>query len=133
MFNKCYPVIQIEYKCSIYQEITLSMFLFIFNSYLFLNYSYRDFNVQISFSNMKFLILDNNIISSVDNFPSILSLQTLSLSKNKINYLSSFINSVKIKFTLLTSLNIFKNPMNPWMINSANYNKYKAFIKNRKY
>ena len=113
MFNKCYPVIQIEYKCSIYQEITLSMFLFIFNSYLFLNYSYRDFNVQISFSNMKFLILDNNIISSVDNFPSILSLQTLSLSKNKINYLSSFINSVKIKFTLLTSLNIFKNPINP--------------------
>ena len=62
---------------------------------------------------MKILILDNNMISSVDNFPSIPSLQTLSLSNNNINNLSLFINSVKMKFPRLTSLNIFKNPMNP--------------------
>jgi len=105
------------------------MFPFIFNPYLFLYYSYRDFNVQISFSNMKILILDNNMISSVDNFPSIPSLQTLSLSNNNINNLSSFINSVKMKFPLLTSLNTFKNPMNPGMMNPGNYNQYKTYIK----
>jgi hypothetical protein len=78
---------------------------------------------------MKILILDNNMISSVDNFPSIPSLQTLSLSNNNINNLSSFINSVKMKFPRLTSLNTFKNPMNPGMMNPGNYNQYKTYIK----
>ena len=69
---------------------------------------------------MKILVLDNNMITSVDNFPAIPSLQTLSLSNNNINNLSSFINSVRMKFPRLRSLNTFKNPMNPGMMNPSN-------------
>ena len=78
---------------------------------------------------MKILVLDNNMITSVDNFPAIPSLQTLSLSNNNINNLSSFINSVRMKFPRLRSLNTFKNPMNPGMMNPSNYNQYKMYIK----
>ena len=78
---------------------------------------------------MKILVLDNNMITSVDNFPAIPSLQTLSLSNNNINNLSSFINSVRMKFPRLRSLNTFKNPMNPGMMNPGNYNQYKLYIK----
>ena len=69
------------------------------------------------------------MITSINNFPSIPSLQTLSLSNNSINDLSSFINNVRLKFPNLRSLNTFKNPMNPGMMNPSNYNQYKMYIK----
>lgn len=69
------------------------------------------------------------MISSISNFPSIPSLQNLSLSNNNIQDFSSFINSIKIKFPHLRSLNTFKNPMNPGMMNVNGYNQYKMYIK----
>ena len=78
---------------------------------------------------MKHLILDNNIITSINNFPAIPSLQTLSLSNNGINDLPSFFYGVKMKFPNLRSLNTFKNPMNPGMMNPVNYNQYKMYMK----
>lgn len=78
---------------------------------------------------MKFLILDNNMIESLNNFPAIPSLQTLSLANNNIKDLMSFLNSVKAKFPRLTSLNTFRNPMNPGMMNPSNYNQYKNYVR----
>ena len=105
------------------------MFILLLFKQFSLIYYYRDFNLQISFPNMKYLILDNNMITSINNFPSIPSLQTLSLSNNGINDLSSFINGVRTKFPNIRSLNTFKNPMNPGMMNPGNYNQYKMYMK----
>lgn len=69
------------------------------------------------------------MITSVNNFPPIPSLQTLSLSNNQINDLSSFINSVRSKFPQLRTLNTLKNPMNPGMMNPAGYNQYRMYMK----
>ena len=102
--------------------------LFLFKQFLLIKY-YRDFNLQISFPNLKYLVLDNNMITSINNFPSIPSLQTLSLSNNNINDLSSFINGVRTKFPNIRSLNTFKNPMNPGMMNTGNYSQYKMYMK----
>ena len=69
------------------------------------------------------------MISSINNFPSISSLQTLSLTNNNISDLSSFINAARTKYPNLQSINTFKNPMNPGIGNPAGYNQYKAYIR----
>ena len=83
----------------------------------------------MQFPQLKHLILDNNMITSIVNFPAIPSLQTLSLSNNNISDLMSFLNTAKAKFPNITSLNTFKNPMNPGMTNPQNYNQYKNYIR----
>ena len=83
----------------------------------------------MSFPNLKYLILDGNMISSINNFPSIYSLQTLSITNNNVNDLSSFINSLRTKYPNLKSLNTFKNPMNPGIGQPQAYNQYKSYIK----
>ena len=69
------------------------------------------------------------MISSITNFPSITSLQTLSISNNNISDLSSFITSARTKYPGLRSLNTFKNPMNPGMNQPGSYTQYKTYIK----
>ena len=69
------------------------------------------------------------MISSITNFPSITSLQTLSISNNNISDLSSFISAARTKYPGLKSLNTFKNPMNPGMNQPASYTQYKTYIK----
>ena len=69
------------------------------------------------------------MITSVNNFPCIRSLQTLSLSNNEISDLSSFINAVKTKYPQVKSLNTLKNPMNPGMGQPTGYNQYKSYMK----
>ena len=69
------------------------------------------------------------MISSINNFPSISSLQTLSLTNNNISDLSSFINAARTKYPNLQSINTFKNPMNPGIGNPTGYNQYKAYIR----
>jgi hypothetical protein len=70
------------------------------------------------------------MITSINNFPSIRSLQTLSISNNSINDLSSFINAVKTKYPHIKSLNTLKNTMNPGMGQPSAYNQYRAYMKN---
>ena len=69
------------------------------------------------------------MISSINNFPSIASLQTLSITNNNINDLSSFINSARAKYPNLKSINTFKNPMSPGIGNPTGYNQYKTYIR----
>ena len=69
------------------------------------------------------------MITSVNNFPCIRSLQTLSISNNEISDLSSFINAVKTKYPQVKSLNTLKNPMNPGMGQPSGYNQYKSYMK----
>ena len=69
------------------------------------------------------------MITSINNFPSISSLETLSISNNSINDLTSFINAARIKYPQLKSINTFKNPMNPGVSQPSAYNQYKAYIR----
>ena len=69
------------------------------------------------------------MISSINNFPSISSLKTLSISNNNLNDLSSFITSAKTKYPTLTSLNTFRNPMNPGVNQAQQYSQYKSYIR----
>ena len=69
------------------------------------------------------------MISSINNFPSIFSLKTLSISNNNLSDLSSFVTSAKTKYPTLTSLNTFRNPMNPGVNQVQQYNQYKAYVK----
>ena len=69
------------------------------------------------------------MITSINNFPSISSLQTLSITNNNINDLSSFINSARTKYPNIKSLNTFKNPMNPGIGQPSGYNQYKTYMK----
>ena len=69
------------------------------------------------------------MITSINNFPSISSLETLSITSNSINDLSSFISSAKIKYPQLKSLNTLSNPMNPGMGQPSAYNQYKSYMK----
>ena len=83
----------------------------------------------MSFPNLKYLILDSNMITSINNFPAINSLQTLSITNNNINDLSSFINAARTKYPQLRSVNTFRNPMNPGVGQPAAYNQYKSYMK----
>ena len=69
------------------------------------------------------------MISSISNFPSIYSLKTLSISNNNLNDLSSFVTSAKTKYPTLTSLNTFRNPMNPGVNQAQQYSQYKSYIR----
>ena len=69
------------------------------------------------------------MITSIVNFPSIPTLQTLSISNNNISDLMAFLKTVNVKFPNITSLNTFKNPMNPGMMNAQNYFQYKNYIR----
>lgn len=69
------------------------------------------------------------MISSINNFPSIYSLKTLSISNNNLNDLSSFITSAKTKYPTLNSLNTFRNPMNPGVNQAQQYSQYKSYIR----
>ena len=69
------------------------------------------------------------MISSISNFPSIFSLKTLSISNNNLSDLSSFVTSAKTKYPTLTSLNTFRNPMNPGVNQAQQYSQYKSYIR----
>ena len=69
------------------------------------------------------------MIETINNFPSLPSLHTLSMANNGLHDLISFINTAKFKFPKLRSLNVFKNPMNPGMMNSQNYFQFKNYMR----
>ena len=102
------------------------LLLILINIYIFI---YRDFNAQISFPNLQYLILDNNMIESINNFPYFPSCHTLSLSNNNIRDINSFINSARTKFPKLRSVNTLTNPMNPGINNPQGYHQYQNYMK----
>lgn len=69
------------------------------------------------------------MITSINNFPNIPSLENLSISNNNISDLSSFLNAIKAKFPRLRSLNTFRNPMNPGANQAQQYGQYKSYVK----
>jgi len=81
------------------------------------------------FPNLKLLILDHNNITSMNSFPILSKLETLSLSYNGIRVLDSFLVNVSQKFPNLKHLNVMKNPMNPMFDSEEKYLDFRATIK----
>ena len=81
------------------------------------------------FPNLKSLLLDHNAIPSIKDFPTLQSLQTLSLSFNKIENLELTLLSVAKKFPSLRHLNLMKNPINPMFGKDDKYEKFRCMFK----
>ena len=81
------------------------------------------------FPNLKLLILDHNIITSMVSFPYLSKLETLSLSYNGIRVLDTFLVNVNQKFPNLRHLNVMKNPMNPMFDSEAKYSEFRVTVK----
>jgi Leucine-rich repeat (LRR) protein len=73
------------------------------------------------FPNLKLLILDHNNITSMNSFPVLAKLETLSLSYNGIRVLDNFLVNLSQKFPQLKHLNVMKNPMNPMFDSEEKY------------
>jgi len=100
-----------------------------------LDLSYNNIEKVESLDNLKCLVslvLDNNLIGSKNDFPSIPTLKTLSLNNNMITDLKEFMDTIKSKFPNLTFLSLLKNPATPnYYITGEDYDgyqKYRYFI-----
>jgi Leucine-rich repeat (LRR) protein len=71
------------------------------------------------------LIIDDNIFSTLEDFPSFKNLETFSANKNNFSDLSLFLNCALDKFGLLKNLSLLKNPLNPFFEGEEKYNIYR--------
>ncbi len=81
------------------------------------------------FPNLKQLILDHNNITTLNSFPSLPRLETLSLSYNAIRVLDNFLVNVSTKFPSIKHINLLKNPMNPMFEDEDKYAQFRATVK----
>ncbi|KAL4482770.1 hypothetical protein ABPG72_022330 [Tetrahymena utriculariae] len=84
------------------------------------------------FVNLVTLIIDENQISNLQEFPQFQSLECLSLIKNQIQDLDEFIQLCKSKFPKLSNLNLMKNPVCPtFFLQEEEYHNYRQqLVKN---
>eukprot|EP00039_Didymoeca_costata_P015152 m.253687 g.253687 ORF g.253687 m.253687 type:complete len:935 (+) comp16162_c0_seq7:125-2929(+) len=78
------------------------------------------------------LILDNNHLGDIVDFPSIPGLKTLSLNKNRISNLDRFLDTVEHKCPQLTFLSMMSNPACPnelvWGKDEDDYTRYRCTV-----
>lgn len=84
-----------------------------------------------AFTNLKILILDNNEFFSLEGFPKIPSLETLSVNANQFPDVSLFIDEVAAKFPNVMHISTMKNPMNPIFESESKYESYKSKFLNK--
>eukprot|EP01137_Pigoraptor_chileana_P036709 Opistho-2@32743 len=79
------------------------------------------------FTALKDLILDNNCIGDTVEFPSLPSLQTLSLNKNELRDLEFLLDSISKKFPKLTYLSLHGNAACPNELVEKDEDDYKRY------
>jgi len=79
------------------------------------------------FTNLTSLILDNNQLDDNLEFPSIPSLDTLSLNNNKIETLDFLITKIKTSFPNVRYLSLLKNPACPNLLVGGDEEEYKRY------
>ncbi|XP_022084922.1 leucine-rich melanocyte differentiation-associated protein-like [Acanthaster planci] len=77
-----------------------------------------------SFSKVHTLILDNNNIKSHVKFPSLPSVTTLWVNRNRISNLTVFVETVSRAFPDLRYLSMMNNPAAPSFFNGGSYEQY---------
>jgi len=79
------------------------------------------------FKSLNSLVVDNNCLTSNQNLPIILSLQTLWVNNNNISDLKTFMDSIAKAFPNLTYLSMLKNPACPNYFNGKDFDDYKRY------
>jgi hypothetical protein len=65
------------------------------------------------FSKLRSLIIDRNLLTSLETFPQLATLKILSVEGNKLDEFYDTIKYIKQKFPNIQSLNLLSNPLNP--------------------
>lgn len=97
--------------------------------YTYLDVSRNDLNDGAGFrkfKNLKVLILDNNNFYTLDGFPNLPQLETLSINGNKFSEADQFLDEVCLKFPNVIHLSTMKNIMNPIFTSEEKYEIYKS-------
>ncbi|TNV81109.1 hypothetical protein FGO68_gene2488 [Halteria grandinella] len=81
------------------------------------------------FPSLKILLLDHNNLTSLQSFPSLPRLETLSLSYNGIRGQDNLLINLSQKFPALKNLNLMKNPVNPMFDSEEKYAEFRATVK----
>ena len=81
------------------------------------------------FPNLKILLLDHNNLTSLQSFPTLPRLETLSLSYNGIRGQDTLLLSISQKFPTPKNLNLMKNPVNPMFDSEEKYAEFRATVK----
>lgn len=80
------------------------------------------------FPNLRTLILDDNRIQSLDTFPKLQHLETLSINKNDLCDLTELLEVAASKFPSLKNISLLKNPLNPFFEGEQPYKLYQDKI-----
>lgn len=83
------------------------------------------------FTMLKVLIIDNNNFYTLEAFPKLPNLETLSVNNNKFPDARQFLEEVAYKFPNLMHLSTMKNDMNPLFQSEEKYERYKALFANK--
>lgn len=84
-----------------------------------------DFN---PFINLMTLIVDDNLFSTLRDFPVLKRLETFSANKNNFSDLHAFLEECFDKFGNVKNLSLLKNPLNPFFEGEQKYNIYRDQI-----
>jgi len=79
------------------------------------------------FKQLTSLVLDNNQLQSVQEFPPIPTLQTLWVNNNQVSDLKGFMDCVVKSFPNLTYLSMLKNPACPNYFTGKDFDDYKRY------
>jgi len=85
------------------------------------------FENMTKFECLKALIADQNNVSSLDSFPIMRDLHTLSLNKNKIDSLDVFLREASGKFPKLAFISLINNPCCPMEMFGATQEQYDEY------
>jgi Leucine-rich repeat (LRR) protein len=83
------------------------------------------------FTNLLTLVIDDNLFTSLRDFPVLKLLETLSANKNGFSDLSSFLEDGHDRFGQLRNLSLLKNPLNPFFEGEQKYDVYRDHILGR--
>lgn len=100
---------------------------------IYANLFFRTIENVDKFSKLKSLVLDNNNVQDVSQFPSIPTLETLWLNNNNIIDLDALLDVIEKRLPNLTYLSILKNPACPNEFTGNGTDDYQRYRYNSTY
>jgi hypothetical protein len=76
---------------------------------------------------LEILVVDNNLLKSVQKFPHLPLLHTLWVNSNNIEELKPFIDAVSVSFPNLKYLSMMKNPACPNFLTGKDEDDYRRY------
>ncbi len=83
------------------------------------------------FPNLRTLVLDDNQLEDLSDFPVLKHLETFSANKNNLCNLDQFLDDAFDRFGKLKNLSLLKNPLNPYFEDEHKYSVYRDKVLDR--